>query len=96
MIRVKKACTEDVDKEILSAIRDVQAKPVPKPEQDEAELYANSLVPVLRRLTPYKLAYLKSRLSNLLLEIEFDVPEQSNAHKQTSGLEHMQKPTATV
>lgn len=94
LTRNKKACSDDVDKEILTAIREASSKPESKSTKDEAELYALSLVPVLRRLTPYKLAYLKTKLSTLLLDVEFNLPEPSLIHRQPSSvLMRAQMPT---
>ena len=61
------------------------------------EMYALSLVPTLRRLSPYKLAYLKAKLSALMLEVEFSLPDPSTAQQrqQTSTQYAAQAPTYT-
>lgn len=42
--------------------------------KDEAYLYAESIVPTLRRLTPYQLAVAKQKIQQSLFEAEYETP----------------------
>ena len=68
--RNRKLVDDNLDRELASL--DSQIKEVSKPVQkSERQLYADSIVPSLERLTNYQFAVAKNRINNVLFELEF-------------------------
>lgn len=85
--RTKKASPKDLELEVVQAIREVSAssKAAQAKPKDECELFADSLVPQLRRLAPRQFAIVKAKVASLLVEVEFGAGENWERSGQGVG-----------
>ncbi|KAJ8049123.1 hypothetical protein HOLleu_01724 [Holothuria leucospilota] len=84
--RKRKTATDDVDRSLLDFIAEAEQtqaslleKVTPEPSADNEEnLMGKSVAAALRRLTPYKRAFAKVKIQELLFEIEFGTQDDQH------------------
>jgi hypothetical protein len=83
--------TANAEADVIAAIREYSAttKSIADAQQtktlDDHEIYAQSLVPVFRRLSDRQMAIFKAKVASLLVDIEFGVDVSGGSYNMNAG-----------
>lgn len=94
--RGKKNTSKEQEVEVLGAIKDhllAKKSDTNVQQKDEYELFADSLVPSFRRLSPRNFAMFKAKVATILLDLEFDIPT-GNIGQECQGTERVYRPAS--